>query len=425
MFVNARCYSILMVKARKIFKCLNEIPIMAINRSEMQDVVNNYANPRVCFLSSHSAKEMGVHAKLAGFETILFTEDNKKNELYLRHNKHLYDYVIKRPKFSQMADDDVQEELLKLNAVVIPHRSFAVYVDYDPIENDFRVPIYGNRNILRSEDRNAKISQYDLMEHAGMRMPHQIGSPENIAGPVIVKVQQKGNERERAFFYASSPEDYYEKAKQRINEELIDKHDLENAVIEEYVQGPRFNANFMVYALNEGIDGEPFQNAYDLVGFGDRIQADVGGALHLPARDQLELGLNLKKNEEVGHKPVTMRESLQHLTYDQAELFMEAAKEFFPPGILGMLGVQGGIQYVPGTKKLEYVVFDLSPRNPGEPHMSATSPEMINLTLKHYPILKQLKPNIFGTRTIMGPMDLAMMEFEMAIKNKELYKLVT
>ncbi len=398
---------------------------MAIDRSEMQDVANNYTNPRVCVLGSHSAKEIGVAAKLAGFETILFTEEGKRSELYLRHNKHLYDYIIKRPKFSQMADDDVQKELLRLNAVVIPHRSFAVYVEYDPIENDFRVPIYGNRNILRAEDRKAKKNQYDMMKYAGIRMPHQIKSPEEIKCPVIVKVQQKGNERERAFFYASSPQDYYEKAKQRIDEELIDKHDLENAVIEEYVQGPRFNANFMVYALNEGVDGEPFQNAYDLVGFGDRIQADVGGALHLPAKDQFELGLDLKRNEEVGHKPVTMRESLQHLTYDQAELFMEAAKEFFPPGIIGMLGEQGGLQYIPGTKKLEYVSFDWSPRNPGEPHMSATSPEMINLTLKHWSHLKELKPNMLGKRTIIGPMDLAMMEFEMAIKKKELYKLVT
>ena len=398
---------------------------MAIKRAEMQNVANNYENPRVCVLGSHSAKEIGVAAKLAGFETVLFTDESKKSELYLRHNKHLYDHIIHRPKFSQMADDDVQEELLELNAVVVPHRSFAVYVEYDPIEEDFRVPIYGNRNILRSEDRGANISQYDLMEHAGMRMPHQIETPDEIDGPVIIKVQQKGNERERAFFYANSPEDYAKKARQRIDEGLIDERALSDAVIEEYVQGPRFNANFMVYALNDGNDGQPFQNAYDLVGFGDRIQADVGGALHLPAKDQLELGLDLKRNEEVGHKPVTMRESLQHLTYDQAELFMGAAKDFFAPGILGMLGVQGGIQYVPGTKKLEYVVFDLSPRNPGEPHMSATSPEMINLTLKHWPILKQLKPNMLGPRTIIGPMDLAMMEFEMAIKGKEMYKLVT
>lgn len=398
---------------------------MTIKRAEMQEVANNYTNPRVCVLGSHSAKEIGVAAKLAGFETILFAEEGKRSELYLRHNRHLYDYIIKRPKFSQMADDDVQEDLLSLDAIVFPHRSFSVYVDYDPIEEDFIVPIYGNRKLLRAEDQKAKINQYTLMELGGMRMPHQINHPNEIKDSVIVKVRQKGNEKERAFFYAHSPEDYDKKAKQRIEEGLIDKDALEEAIIEEYVKGPRFNANFMVYALNEGVDDAPFQNAYDLVGFGDRIQADVGGALHLPARDQLELGLDLKRNEEVGHKPVTMRESLQHLTYYQAELFMGAAKEFFPPGILGMLGVQGGIQYVPGTKKLEYVVFDLSPRNPGEPHMSATSPEMINLTIKHWPILKELKPNMLGKRTIIGPMDLAMMEFEMAIKNKELYKLVT
>ena len=59
-------------------------------------------------------------------------------------------------KFSDLAEKDAQDKLLELNTIFIPNRSFSVYVGYDGIENEFKVPIYGNRFILRCEDRQDK-----------------------------------------------------------------------------------------------------------------------------------------------------------------------------------------------------------------------------------------------------------------------------
>jgi 5-formaminoimidazole-4-carboxamide-1-(beta)-D-ribofuranosyl 5'-monophosphate synthetase len=392
-----------------------------IDRKEIQTIAEKYDkdNVHIVILGSHSAKEMGVAAKRAGFKTILFTQEGR-DELYTKHNKHLFDKVIIRPKFSQMSDPDVQEEIRKLNGIVMPHRSFAVYVGFDSIENDFKVPIYGNRWMLRAEERTTEKSQYYIMKKAGMRLPKQVKKPANISFPVIVKVQQKNNPLERAFFYATTPENYKEQADMMIEAGEIDRDELSSAVIEEFVIGPRFNANFQTYALKD-----IFGNL-DLVGFGDRRQVNVGGLLNLPAKDQLKLPEMAIRNEEIGHMGVTMRESKHMLTYNQAKLFITKAKDIFAPGIIGPLGLQGAVQYIPGTKMLEFVIFDLSLRNSGDPHIAATSPEMANLNLKHWDTLKTLrKVDTNNPRTIQGPLDLAMMEIEIALRDRRVREIVT
>jgi len=393
-----------------------------LSREEIQKVVDEYDkdNIHIVILGSHSAKEMGVAAKRAGFKTILFCQEGR-DALYAEHNKHLYDEVIIRPKFSQMADADVQEILRKKNGIVLPHRSFAVYLGYDAIENDFRVPIYGNRLLLRAEERTAEKSQYYLMKQAKMRLPIQVSKPSEICFPVIVKIQQKDNKLERAFFYATNPENFAEKANEMIKQGEISEKDLKNAVIEEFVIGPRFNANFQVYGLKN-----VFPNEFDLLGFGDRRQVNVGGMLNLLARDQIEINDIPIRNEEIGHMGVTMRESKQMLTYKQAKFFVAKVKEIFPPGIIGPLGLQGAVQYKPGTKELEFVIFDLSLRNSGDPHIASTSPDMMNLNLKYQQILKTLrKVECNNPRTIDGPLDLAMMEIEIAVRDGRLKEIIT
>lgn len=400
----------------------------------VDDVLSKYdpSNLHLVILGSHSAKEMGVAAKNAGFKTILFAQEGRE-ELYTDDNAHLFDHKIIRQKFSQMADDDVQDDIRKYNGIILPHRSFYVYVRAEPIENNLTIPIYGHRRMLRSEDRDDEMSQYDLMEKAGMRFPKEL-KPDEINMPAVVKIQQKKKKLERAFFYVKNYEHYKEKSERLINKGLISKEDLENARTEEYVIGPRFNANVQRYALH--IKGpRVFQNDYDFVGTGNRIQVDIEGWKNLDAKTQLELLDELEPlNEEVGHYGCTMRESLQPLPIKQAKKFMKGSTEALPPGIIGPLGVQGGVQYVKKIEdgklvrdtKLEFVVFDLSLRNSGDPHITATSPEMANLTIKHWDTLKTLREVPWNhPRRINGPLDLAMMELEVAIRENRLGECVT
>lgn len=352
---------------------------------------------------SHSAKEIGMSAKAWGFKTVIVVQKGR-DKLYTKFNKHLYDYVISLDSFKEIVNKEVQDKLLELETIFIPNRSFAVYVGYDKIEKDFKVPIYGNRFLLRAEERNVEKNQYYLLEKAKIRTPKFFKTPEEIDRLCIVKVQQAKNPLERAFFYAVSPEDYYRQAEKLIRDGVITEEGLKRARIEEFVLGARFNANFHSYALKD-IYGD-----FDFVGFSDRRQVNLQGFLNLPAREQLKIDVAIK-NEEIGHFGVTMRESKQEIVYEYAEKLLRVCEEEFPPGIIGLFGLQGAMAYSP-SDELEFVVFDVSFRVPGDPAIGPTSPEMRNLSLKH------------GVE-IEDPLDLTMMEIKKAEELGRIEEIVT
>ncbi|RLI03144.1 5-formaminoimidazole-4-carboxamide-1-(beta)-D-ribofuranosyl 5'-monophosphate synthetase [Candidatus Bathyarchaeota archaeon] len=372
---------------------------------EVKKLAEEYESVTIGIFGSHSAKEIGMAAKSWGFKTAVIVQRGR-DKLYSRYNKHLYDEIIFLDSFKDMINQEVQDRLIELNTIFIPNRSFAVYVGYENIERKFRVPIYGNRYLLKAEERNLEKNQYYLLEKAGVRIPKKFNSPEEIDRLVIVKVQQAKNPLERAFFYAKSPKDYYEQARKLIEAEVINEDGLKKARIEEYVLGARFNANFHSYALKD-----VFGN-FDFVGFSDRRQVNLQGFLNLPAKDQLKIDVPVK-NEEIGHFGITMRESKQDMVYEAAEKFIEVCEKEYPPGLIGMFGLQGAIAYSPeDDTKLEFVVFDVSFRVPGDPAIGPTSPEMRNLSLKH------------GIK-IIDPLDLSMMEIKKAYELERLKDIVT
>jgi len=202
----------------------------------------------------------------------------KRDRPYTKYNRHLYDEIIVLDSFKDMLNKEVQDRLLELNTIFIPNRSFAVYVGYDGIENEFEVPIYGNRFLLRAEERNYERGQYYLLEKTGVRVPKKLSSHEEIDRLVIVKVQQAKNPLERAFFYASSPEDYYKQAEELLKAGVINEGGLTKTRIEEYVLGARFNAKFHNYALKD-VFGD-----FDFVGFSDRRQVNLQVPEHASKR---------------------------------------------------------------------------------------------------------------------------------------------
>jgi 5-formaminoimidazole-4-carboxamide-1-(beta)-D-ribofuranosyl 5'-monophosphate synthetase len=174
-----------------------------------------------------------------------------------------------------------------------------------------------------------------------------------------VKVQEKRRKLERAFFHASTPEEFRKKAEERIRRGLIAEADLRNAIIEEYVLGAKFNANFF---------WSPLSGDLDLLGFDRRIQTDLDGLLDLPAAEQLEVGVPTQ-NIEIGHMGATIRESQLEKIFEAGMRFAEVCREEYPPGIVGLFALQGAI-----TKELDFCVFDVSLRIPGCPCVEPTSP---------------------------------------------------
>jgi 5-formaminoimidazole-4-carboxamide-1-(beta)-D-ribofuranosyl 5'-monophosphate synthetase len=382
----------------------------------MQKIAGAYKPEKmhIGVLGSHSALALGMAARALGAKTLLVAEKGR-DELYTRDHAHLYDHVMLLKKFKDILRAEVQAELLEYNTVWVPHRSFSVYVGTEGIENEFAVPVYGSRRMLRSEDRNALKSQYYYLEKAGIRFPLHFEKPEQIDRLVIVKVQRADKPLERAFFYAQSAAQYYAQAERYQKEGLINADGLAKGRIEEYALGARINANWQAYALKDKFGD------LDLVGFSDRRQVNLQGFLQLPAREQMQLDLPVT-NEEVGHYGITARESLHPLFWKTARKFIETIKLEEPPGMIGPFGLQGALAYAAGDPgKLEFVVFDVSPRIPGDPAMGPTSPEMRNLSLKFHGLLQ----SVYGGGRIEDPLDLAVLEILEAARSGKLSEVVT
>lgn len=333
--------------------------VRLITRSDLNDVIKNYdlSDVHIGVLGSHSALDIMDGAKDENLKTVVVCQKGRERP-YLMF-KRLYDEIIILDKFSHIINEDVQGRLRELNTIFVPHRSFTTYVPYDDIENNFLVPIFGNRAMLRTEERNVPRNQYYLLEKAGIRQPKKFRSPEDIDRLVIVKVQEAKRRIERAFFTASSPEDYWRKARERIEKGIINEYDLKNSIIEEFVIGTYFNFNYFY---------SPIDDELEFLGIDRRLQTNIHDFVSLPAKQQLDVDIPLQ-NIEVGHMPATIRESLLEKVFDIGFKFVEISKREYPPGIIGPFALQGAV-----TPDLDIVIFDVSPRVPGSPVLVTSSP---------------------------------------------------
>lgn len=338
---------------------------MPIGSDQIKKIIKDYriekkSDVTIGVLGSHSALEIGYGAKKEDFETLVVCERGRETT-YTDHYNNLFDHTILLDEFKEIVQPEVQKEMQELGTLFVPNRSFATYVGYKRIEEEFMIPILGNRRILRAEERYEDRNQYHLLDLAGIKRPKELDSPEDIDSLSIVKVQEKDRSVERAFFYASSYKEFRDRAEKRIDRGIITEEDLARATIEEVALGGLFNANYFWSPLTDEID---------LLGFDRRIQTDLDGLLRLPAEEQLQANIE-HQNVEVGHYGSTMRESQLEKIFAAGRKFVEACIEEYPPGMIGLFALQGVL-----TKELEFEVFDASLRVPGSPALGSTSPYM-------------------------------------------------
>lgn len=319
-------------------------------------------------LGSHSALDVCEGAKQEGFGTLVIAQRGRERT-YLGPYKTrvretaggkreigVVDELLLVNRFSEMISPQNMEFMKKRSSIFVPNRSFSVYVGYDNIENRFDVPVFGNKYLLRAEERDAKKNQYHLMEKAGMRTPRKFKSPKDIDRLCIVKASEAKRSYERAFFLARDYEEYKERSDALIKSGKTGGEQLEKATIEEYVVGSHFNLNFFY---------SPVHGELELLGLDTRRQTNIDGYLRMPADAQLEL-LKMRQPStiEVGHIACTMRESLLEQCFDIGEKFVYAVQKEYKDGIIGPFALQGAFIEDDGEK---FVCFDISLRMPGSP----------------------------------------------------------
>jgi 5-formaminoimidazole-4-carboxamide-1-(beta)-D-ribofuranosyl 5'-monophosphate synthetase len=335
-----------------------------IKREEIHNIIDSYDDKFITIgvLGGHSGLDVCRGAKKHGFRTIAICQKGREKTYteYYRTRKDgrgCVDETIVLDKFADITKPEIIKELQKRNTIFIHNRYFWVYFDFNKIENNFKIPIYGTRGMLKLEERDVPKNQYYLLEKAGIRFPKILKSPKNIDRLVIVKVNEAIRRYERAFFYASNYDDYKRKSEELINNKIIEKESLENAIIEEYVIGAQVNFNYFYSVINDELE---------IMGTDTRRQTNLDGLIRLPANEQLEVLQYINpKIIETGHIAATTKESIIEKIFLLGEKFIKTTKKECPPGIIGPFALQGAMTADKG--KEEMVVFDVSMRIPGSP----------------------------------------------------------
>ncbi|MDD5751213.1 MAG: DUF1297 domain-containing protein [Candidatus Peribacteraceae bacterium] len=341
---------------------------------EAKDLLKGYdlKNLTVGVLGGHSALDVCHGAKQFGFSTVAVARKGREKtytQYYkTKQERGCIDEVILVEQFSDILEEKVQEQLRNTNMVFVHNRYFWVYFDdFSKVENDFRVPIFGSRTLLKLEERDQPYNQYHLLHDAGIRTPKIFSKPEEIDRPVLVKAAEAKRGYERAFFVASSKAEWEDEGS-RLERDGKVAAKWRQAPIEEFVVGAPVNFNFF---------WSPLTKELELLGTDTRRQTNLDGFLRMTVHNQeTALGHVPLKMIETGHIACTVKESILEKAFDLGEKFVKATqklpKSLDPSGkgIIGPFALQGAVTAEDG--KEDIVIFDVSLRIPGSPGTFAT-----------------------------------------------------
>lgn len=316
-----------------------------VKRDEILKILEGYdkENITIATLGSHTSLHILKGAKEEGFKTAVVCE--KGREVPYQRFDVADEYIIVE-RFSDIVNEDVQQKLRDMNSIVIPHGSFVAYAGLDNVEDKFNVPMFGNRDILRWEAE--RDLERKLITESDIRMPMKYDDPEDIDRAVMVKFP--GARGGRGYFVASSTEEYKEKIAAMLEKKWIEEEDVAKAHIEEYVSGCNYCVHYFYSALNDEVE---------ILGMDSRYESNIDGVCRIPAKDQLEVGLD-PTYVVTGNRPVVIRESILPQVFENGDRLVETARKLVAPGMNGPFCLQSLC-----TEDLEIVVFEMSARIDG------------------------------------------------------------
>ncbi len=350
-----------------------------IDRKEIIEIIEDYDTDKLKIgaVASHSALDIFDGAVEEDFRTLAVCQEGREKTYtdYFKSQRDasgqitrgIVDESVCLKKFNEVIRPENQQRLVDDNVLFIPNRSFTSYCGIDDVENKFKVPLVGSRNMLRSEERGLEKDYYWLLEKAGLPFPERIEDPQDIDELVMVKLPHAVKKLERGFFTAGTYEEYQEKSQSLLKQGVITEEALKEARIERYIIGPVFNLDMFYSPI------ESEMNKLELLGVDWRFETSLDGHVRLPAPQQMNLAEHQLTPEYTvcGHNSATLRESLLEEAFRLCEKYVEAAKKYYDPGIIGPFCLQTCVD-----KDLNYYIYDVAPRVGGgtNVHMSVGHP---------------------------------------------------
>jgi 5-formaminoimidazole-4-carboxamide-1-(beta)-D-ribofuranosyl 5'-monophosphate synthetase len=313
----------------------------------------DFKSVSIASLASHSMLDIARGAKDEGFKSLAICKMGRE-KTYDKFFKTRYrgndvvgcvDETILLNDWKEITSQAVMKKLIGMNAILIPHRSMEVYLGYDLIENLLMVPMFGNRMLLKAEERagtyKTENNQDMLVSNAGIPTPKKFQRPEDIDRPVIVKATKAIGERHfaREFPIVKSYQEYETKCTEIVSRGRDDdekksiEHNFRSAPIEEYISGEKVNLNFFYSKIHDELE---------LLGTDTRLQFPNG--------------------EELAHIPLSLKESVLENAFEMGRKMVEITRRMFSPGIIGPFALQ-----TIADKYENLLVYDVSFRIPGSP----------------------------------------------------------
>ena len=284
---------------------------------------------RIATIGSHSALQIFKGAHDEGFKTIAVCKKGSESPYKMFNSA---DEIITLNSYRDFPK--IQNELIKKNAIIIPHGSFVTYMGYEEVEK-LKVNYYGNKKILKWESDRYLERQW--LTKSGLKVPLLFKKPEDIDRLVIVKFM--GAEGGRGYFLAKDKKDFYRKIK---------PYQLRKYVLQEYIIGVPLFIHYFYSSLT---------NEIEIMGCDIRYESNVDSLGRISARDQIVLPKIDPSYVIVGNIPVVVRESFLPRLIEMGEDVVKTSKKLAPPGLFGPFCLETIL-----TPEEEIFVFEISAR---------------------------------------------------------------
>ncbi len=291
--------------------------------------MGNFQDYKIATLGSHTALQILKGAKDEGFQTICVCTNNAE-KIYRQFG--VCDKIIIVNDFQEF--DHVEEELIKENAIVIPHGSWISYLGAKRMK-ELKVMHYGTKEILEWESDRFKERKWFLK--AGIRIPRLFRKPEDIDTKVIIKFH--GAAGGFGYFIAHTPEEFYEGMREYAK--------INDYVIQEYIIGVPIYIHYFYSRLREEVE---------IMSFDKRYESNADSIGRISAKDQLDV--DIKTSYTItGNIPLVVRESLLPEILEMGERVVKTSQSLVPGGLFGPFCLEAILD-----PDLHFHVFEISAR---------------------------------------------------------------
>ena len=291
----------------------------------------------IATIGSHTALQILKGAQQEGVRAVCIVEKGKE---IAYKSFGVADEFLEVDDFKDFFS--VEKELLKRNAILIPHGTFVSKLGWQKVQ-DIQVMHYGSKGILEWEsDRN---KEREWMKAAGLRQPRIFKTPEEIDRPVIIKFH--GAKGGMGYFIANTPEEFHERIQEYPNES--------GYVIQEYIVGVPVYIHYFY---------SPLTHELELMGFDKRYESNADSIGRIAAKDQIHAGIHTSYTI-TGNMPLVVRESLLPEVFEMGQRVVDESRklidyktgEAIEKGLYGPFCLEAILD-----PELNFFVFEISAR---------------------------------------------------------------